>query len=59
MIFEQLLKTPIYETEKLVELVESLQLLVPSEWSMESLEMIFNGDEMGLEKMIRRIRKNK
>ncbi len=48
-----LMKTPIYETEKLVELVESLGQLAPLAWKETVLEIIYAGDEKGLENRIK------
>ena len=49
---EKLLNTPLYETEKLVELAEALTGLVASEQKEALLEVIYAGDGKGFNKLV-------
>ena len=47
-----LIQTPIYETEKLVQIVNTLDGLAPHAWQESALEAIFAGDEEGVRRLV-------
>ena len=51
-VLESLSRTPIYETEKLVEWVEVLSGVANKEWTEAILEIIYTGDGKGYENMV-------
>ena len=55
-IIEQLAKTPIFETEKLVELLESTTALTEDNWREAMLDTVYAGDEDKLLELIEELK---
>ncbi|MCB9317440.1 MAG: AAA family ATPase [Lewinellaceae bacterium] len=55
---QALAETPIYETEKLVGLVEPLTELVPANWQEAMLDAIYAGNEAGFEQLLNQMKNN-
>lgn len=51
-IFDSIEQTPVYETEKLVELLESTAALTASGWREAVLDAVYAGDEKSIKKLL-------